>query len=68
MDAHGVISSEPGVLGGTPVIEGTRVPVSALYDYLADGLTLDYFLETFPSATHEKAVEILGLSDDERRH
>ena len=49
--AGGLVVSNPGVLGGTPVFQGTRLPVQALFDYLADGLSLDYFLETFEGVT-----------------
>jgi uncharacterized protein (DUF433 family) len=55
--ADGLVVSNPDILGGTPV--GTRMPVKALFDYLADGLSLDYFLETFPSVAREQAAAVL---------
>lgn len=57
--AGGLVSSHPGVLGGTPVFSGTRVPVSALFEYLSDNLTLEYFLESFPSVSREQAAGVL---------
>ena len=57
--ADGLVVSDPGVLGGKPVFGGTRLPVQALFDYLADGLSLDYFLETFPSVNREQAAAVL---------
>jgi len=57
--AAGLVVSNPGILGGTPVFRGTRLPVETLYDYLADGLTLDYFLETFEGVTREQARSVL---------
>jgi uncharacterized protein (DUF433 family) len=57
--AEGLVVSNPGILGGTPVFRGTRLPVKALFDYLADGLTLDYFLETFEGVTRAQARAIL---------
>jgi uncharacterized protein (DUF433 family) len=57
--ADGLVVSDPGVLGGKPVFSGTRLPVQALFDYLADGLSLDYFLETFPSVNREQAAAVL---------
>lgn len=57
--ADGQVESRPDILGGTPVFRGTRMPVKALFDYLADGLSLDYFLETFPSVTREQAAAVL---------
>ena len=55
----GLVESNPGILGGTPVFSGTRLPVQTLFDYLADGLTLDYFLETFEGVTREQAKAVL---------
>ena len=57
--AGGVGVSNPGILGGTPVFRGTRLPVQTLYDYLADGLSLNYFLETFEGVTREQAQAVL---------
>lgn len=53
------IISEKDILGGTPVFRGTRVPVSALLDNLAAGLTLDEFLENFPTVSRRQALEVL---------
>jgi len=53
------IVSEKEILGGTPVFRGTRVPVSALFDNLSTGLTVDQFLENFPSVSRKQAIEIL---------
>jgi uncharacterized protein (DUF433 family) len=57
--ASGLVVSNPGILGGTPVFRGTRLPAQTLFDYLADGLTLDYFLETFEGVTREQARAVL---------
>ncbi|MDX1961722.1 MAG: DUF433 domain-containing protein [Pirellulales bacterium] len=54
-----VISSDPAILGGTPVFRGTRVPVQALWDYLTGGDTLAEFLDDFPTVTHEQAVAVM---------
>jgi uncharacterized protein (DUF433 family) len=57
--AAGCVVSDPGILGGKPVFRATRLPVETLFAYLADGLSLDYYLETFPSVTREQAVAVL---------
>lgn len=57
--AGGLVVSNPGILGGTPVFRGTRLPVQTLFNYLADGLSLDYFLETFEGVTREQAQAVL---------
>src|SRR5205085_7351441 len=48
MTADSLITCDPNILDGTPVFKGTRVPVRTFFEYLSDGLSLDYFLETFP--------------------
>ena len=51
--------SDSGILGGKPVFRGTRLPVETLFEYLADGQTVDYYLETFPSVTREQVLAVL---------
>ncbi len=68
MNATELITIDPDVLGGTPVFRGTRVPVKTLFDYLADNLPLDYFLETFPSVSREIAVSVLRCSQEDIEH
>jgi len=46
-------------VSGTPVFRGTRVPVQTLFDYVADGYTLDEFLDNFPTVKREDAIVIL---------
>jgi uncharacterized protein (DUF433 family) len=50
------------ILSGTPVFQGTRVPVDALITNLEAGLTLDAFLENFPSVTREQTLQVLEFS------
>jgi len=57
--ADGLVVSNPDILGGTPVFRGSRLPVQTLFDYLGDGLTLDYFLETFEGVTRDDARAVL---------
>ncbi|MBM4122067.1 MAG: DUF433 domain-containing protein [Nitrospira sp.] len=54
-----LISSNPDVLGGTPVFRGTRVPVQTLIEYLEGGQTIDDFLEGFPTVTREQVIAFL---------
>jgi len=57
-----VVHSDPGILGGTPVFVGTRVPVKSLFDHLEAGDSLDDFLEGFPSVSREQAVAALEMA------
>jgi uncharacterized protein (DUF433 family) len=42
---------------------GTRVPVKSLFDYLARGRSLDYFLEQFPSVKRQQATAVLERAE-----
>lgn len=53
------IRIDPEIQGGVPCFDGTRVPVKSLFDYLARGRSLEYFLEQFPSVKREQALEVL---------
>jgi uncharacterized protein (DUF433 family) len=61
---HLPISVNPEVMSGTPVFEGTRVPVDALLNNLEAGASLDEFLENFPTVTREQAVAVLHFSHE----
>ena len=56
------ITIDPEVMSGAPVFRGTRVPVAALLDNLAAGLTLDQFLDNFPTVRREQALHVLEFS------
>ena len=58
------ITNDPEILSGATVFRGTRVPVAALLDNLAAGLTLDEFLDNFPTVTREQAIKVLEFSKD----
>ncbi len=50
---------DPEIMHGTPVFEGTRVPVQTLFDYLEGGENLESFLEGFPTVSRDSAVQAL---------
>jgi uncharacterized protein (DUF433 family) len=54
-----LISSDPRIMGGTPVFRGTRVPVQTLIDYLEAGESISDFLEGFPTVTKEQVIAFL---------
>jgi uncharacterized protein (DUF433 family) len=62
MDHRATISTDPEVLRGTPVFNGTRIPIRSLFDHLEAGDTLEEFLEGFPSVSREQATTVLRES------
>jgi uncharacterized protein (DUF433 family) len=58
------INIDPEIMSGTPVFDGTRVPVDALFNNLSAGVSLDGFLENFPTVTREQALAVLNFSHE----
>ena len=65
MNATLPIEVDPEIMSGTPVFRGTRVPVQSLFEYLEDGLSLDEFLECFPTVQKADAIALLEHSKHE---
>lgn len=59
MDIREFISSDKEVLGGQTVFKGTRVPVESLFDHLEAGISLDQFLDDFPTVTKNQVIALL---------
>ena len=43
----------PKIMVGKPIIRGTRIPVDAILNRLADGMTISDILEEYPNITEE---------------
>lgn len=59
-----LVEVNPEKMSGTPCFSGTRVPISHLFEYLAEGETVGEFLRQFPSVTREQALGVLELSKE----
>jgi len=57
-----IVNIDPEILGGTPVFNGTRVPIKNLFDYIETGETIETFLEDFESVKREQVIRLLELS------
>jgi uncharacterized protein (DUF433 family) len=51
------------ILSGQPVFKGTRVPIETLFLHLEKGVSLDEFLEDFPTVGKEQAIAVLGIAE-----
>jgi len=63
VNVHDLITTDPDILGGTPVFRGTRVPVKTLFEYLENNYTLAEFVECFPTVSREAACALLEKSE-----
>ncbi len=62
------VERHPDKLSGAWVFTGTRVPVSALFDNLNDGASVEQFLVWFPGVDRAKVDSVLdhtGVSSSE---
>ena len=57
-----LFESKPDVVSGALVFKGTRIPVDALFENLASGLSLDEVLEDFPGIGRERAEAAILLA------
>lgn len=55
MTEEELFESKPDVVSGALVFKGTRIPVSAFFENLASGLSLDEVLESYPAIGRARA-------------
>ena len=63
MRIQDIIHIDKEIMSGQPVFVGTRVPVDSLFDHLEAGISLDEFLDDFPSVTKEQAISLLEIAN-----
>lgn len=62
MNVSDVLSSDPEIVSGTVVFKGTRVPVSAFFENLEGGMSIDEFLDNFPTVERQQVEALLRLA------
>ena len=58
------IHSHPDILGGKPVVKGTRVPVELILEYLAQGGSVADVVDGFPSLTEADIRAAIAFTHD----
>ena len=58
-DTCPAVERTPGKVSGAWVFAGTRIPLSALYENLASGATIDEFVEWFPGVDEQQVCAVL---------
>jgi len=56
------IELDPRVCNGKPVIKGTRIPVTAILEQLAEGKTWESILSGYPELTREDIYAALSYA------
>jgi uncharacterized protein (DUF433 family) len=62
------IVSDPAVLGGKPVVKGTRISIEFLMELFVSGATRADVLRGYSSLTAEDVEEALGYAADVLKH
>lgn len=55
------VESNPSVLGGIPVIKGTRIPASLVLNLFKRGYNVQLLKKEYPSLTQRKLTAFLAL-------
>ena len=56
------ITSDPEILGGKPIIRGTRISVELILEWIASGASRDDILKAHPHLTHADVEQALGYA------
>ena len=59
-----LIESNPEILGGKPIIKGTRIPVALIYELIGLNYTIDEIQEEYPHLERQIILKIIELGND----
>ena len=62
-DSCSAVERNPAKVSGAWLFKGTRVPVSALFENLECGATINDFLEWFPGVTLQQVQAVLAHAE-----
>jgi uncharacterized protein (DUF433 family) len=61
-DTSSLITSDPEILGGKPVIAGTRISVQLILEKLRDGWSIQDLLDDYPHLTREQIIAAIAYA------
>lgn len=56
------IIANPGILGGKPIVEGTRLSVEHILGLLANGMSNEEIIESYPILNEESIRAVLAYA------
>ena len=59
-----LIESNPEILGGKPIIKGTRIPVALIYELIGLNYSIDKIQEEYPHLDRQVILKVLELGND----
>lgn len=61
---HDRIAYNPRILGGKPIIKGTRIPVELILKILAQGTVYEEILQEYPDLKREDILAAIAYAKD----
>ncbi len=61
-DTSSLITTDPEILGGKPVIAGTRISVQLILEKMGDGWSIQDLLEDYPHLTREQIIAAIAYA------
>lgn len=61
------ITTDPDQMGGLPCIRGLRIPVAAVVDMVAEGMTVDEIVDDYPDLEPEDVEQALHYAAESVR-
>jgi|688.fasta_scaffold1436137_2 uncharacterized protein (DUF433 family) len=58
------ITFDKSILGGKPILRGSRVSVEVVLEWVASGATIEKIIESFPHLTREAVTEAVLYAKD----
>jgi uncharacterized protein (DUF433 family) len=63
-----IIECNPQILGGKPVIKGTRIPVDLIFELVGANVSIEEILDEYPSLTREVVEKVIAIGVSARKH
>ncbi len=64
MNKYTHITFDKNILGGKPIIKGTRISIELILEWLASGATVDQIVESYPHLKREAVQEAIRYATD----
>ncbi len=63
-----IIECNPQILGGKPVIKGTRIPVDLIFELVGASVPVEEILDDYPSLTREVVEKVIAIGVSAKKH
>jgi uncharacterized protein (DUF433 family) len=64
MNNYNQIISDPNILGGKPIIKGTRISVEMILEFISSGASIDDIVKTYPHLSKESVSDAIKYATE----